>query len=415
MRAFLTPSTYRNQPFSASPTTNYHRQGNISHFCTMSPIYLDHNSTTPVDPQVLAAMLPYFSEQFGNASSRTHAFGWVAAEAVDIARREVAGLLNAEPNEIIFTSGATESLNLAIRGVAAAYAVKGRHMVICSTEHKAVLDTVADLSESGITADILPVDRSGLIDLTLLEKTIRKDTILVAVMMANNETGVIQPTEAISKICRDKQTIFLSDTTQAAGKMRIDVRDNGPDLCTVSAHKIYGPKGIGALYIRRKDPRVKLIAEITGGGHERGLRSGTLNVPGIVGLGAAARIANEQVWDYGIHTSRWRTILEQQLTEDGKGTINGSIKSRLPNTTNITFPGVKAERLIIAIGDIAISMGSACTSALPAPSHVLKSMGLSDEEIQSSIRLSIGKNTTEAEIRESILRIGGALVGLRKN
>jgi cysteine desulfurase len=381
----------------------------------MSPIYLDHNSTTPVDPQVLAAMLPYFTEQFGNASSRTHAYGWVAAEAVDIARREVAELLNAEPNEIIFTSGATESLNLAIRGVAAAYAVKGRHMVICSTEHKAVLDTVADLSESGITADILPVDRSGLIDLALLEKSIREDTILVAVMMANNETGVIQPTEAISKICRDKKTIFLSDTTQAAGKMRIDVQDNGPDLCTVSAHKIYGPKGVGALYIRRKDPRVKLIAEITGGGHERGLRSGTLNVPGIVGLGAAARIANEQVWDYGIHTSRWRTILEQQLTEDGKGTINGSIKSRLPNTTNITFPGVKAERLIIAIGDIAISMGSACTSALPAPSHVLKSMGLSDEEIQSSIRLSIGKNTTEAEIRESILRIGGALVGLRKN
>ena len=380
----------------------------------MSPIYLDHNSTTPVDPQVLDAMLPYFSGQFGNASSRTHAYGWVAAEAVETARREVAELLHAEPNEIIFTSGATESLNLAIRGVAAAYAVKGRHMVICSTEHKAVLDTVADLSSSGITADILPVDRSGLIDLSLLEKSIREDTILVAVMMSNNETGVIQPTEAISKICRDKQTIFLSDTTQAAGKMRIDVQDNGPDLCTVSAHKIYGPKGVGALYIRRKDPRVKLIAEITGGGHERGLRSGTLNVPGIVGLGAAARLANEQLWDYGIHTSRWRTILEQQLTEDGKGTINGSIKSRLPNTTNITFPGIKAERLIHQLSDIAFSMGSACTSTLPTPSHVLKAMGLSDEEIQSSIRLSIGKNTTEAEIRETILRIGGALVSLGK-
>lgn len=380
----------------------------------MSPIYLDHNSTTPVDPQVLDAMLPYFSGQFGNASSRTHAYGWVAAEAVETARREVAELLHAEPNEIIFTSGATESLNLAIRGVAAAYAVKGRHMVICSTEHKAVLDTVADLSSSGITADILPVDRSGLIDLSLLEKSIREDTILVAVMMANNETGVIQPTEAISKICRDKQTIFLSDTTQAAGKMRIDVQDNGPDLCTLSAHKIYGPKGVGALYIRRKDPRVKLIAEITGGGHERGLRSGTLNVPGIVGLGAAARLANEQLWDYGIHTSRWRTILEQQLTEDGKGTINGSIKSRLPNTTNITFPGIKAERLIHQLSDIAFSMGSACTSTLPTPSHVLKAMGLSDEEIQSSIRLSIGKNTTEAEIRETILRIGGALVSLGK-
>ena len=380
----------------------------------MSPIYLDHNSTTPVDPQVLDAMLPYFTGQFGNASSRTHAYGWVAAEAVETARREVAELLHAEPNEIIFTSGATESLNLAIRGVAAAYAVKGRHMVICSTEHKAVLDTVADLSSSGITADILPVDRSGMIDLSLLDKSIREDTILVAVMMSNNETGVIQPTEAISKICRDKQTIFLSDTTQAAGKMRIDVQDNGPDLCTVSAHKIYGPKGVGALYIRRKDPRVKLIAEITGGGHERGLRSGTLNVPGIVGLGAAARLANEQLWDYGIHTSRWRTILEQQLTEDGKGTINGSIKSRLPNTTNITFPGIKAERLIHQLSDIAFSMGSACTSALPTPRHVLKAMGLSDEEIQSSIRLSIGKNTTEAEIRETILRIGGALVSLGK-
>lgn len=415
MRAFLTTTASKNHPFSVSHTRQYHPHGNISHFCTMSPIYLDHNSTTPVDPKVLDAMLPYFTGQFGNASSRTHAYGWIAAEAVETARKEVAALLNAEPNEIIFTSGATESLNLAIRGVAAAYAVKGRHMVICSTEHKAVLDTVADLSTTGITADILPVDRSGMIDLPTLEKSIREDTILVAVMMANNETGVIQPTEAISKICRDKQTIFLSDTTQAAGKMRIDVRDNGPDLCTVSAHKIYGPKGVGALYIRRKDPRVKLIAEITGGGHERGLRSGTLNVPGIVGLGAASRLANEQLWDYGIHTSRWRTILEQQLTEDGKGTINGSIKSRLPNTTNITFPGIKAERLIHQLSDIAFSMGSACTSALPTPSHVLKAMGLSDEEIQSSIRLSIGKNTTEAEIRETILRIGGALVSLGKS
>lgn len=263
--------------------------------------------------------------------------------------------------------------------------------------------------------DYLSVDREGRIDLSALEQTIRPDTVLVCVMMANNETGTIQPVEEIARICKAKETLFLCDTTQAIGKTRVDVQELGLHLCTISAHKMYGPKGIGALYVRRKEPRVKLVAEITGGGHERGLRSGTLNVPAIVGFGAAAVQAKQNTWDYGMHTSKWRTILEQQLTEDGRGFINGCIRARIPNTTNITFPGIKAEKLIKAIPEIGISMGSACSSALPQPSHVLKAMGLSDEEIYSSVRISLGKETTEEEIRQAILRIGGALEKLRNS
>ncbi len=375
----------------------------------MNSIYLDYNSTTPVDTNVLEAMLPYFSEKFGNAASKTHTYGWTAAAVVEKARAQVAELIGAEPSEIIFTSGATESLNLAIRGAMEAYAQKGRHLIVCATEHKAVLDTAKDLGFKNIETSFLPVDREGIINPDELRKLIREDTVLVAVMMANNETGVVQDSRGIGEICRERKVLHLSDTTQAIGKIRVDVNENKLDLCTLSAHKVYGPKGVGALYVRRKDPRVKLIAEITGGGHEQGLRSGTLNVPGIVGIGEACRLARENLWDYGIHTSRWRTLLEQQLTLHQRGYINGSIKSRLPNTTNLHFPGLKSEQLIKALPEIAFSMGSACTSALPEPSHVLRAMGLKDVEIDGSIRISIGKDTSEAEIRDAIFRIGATL------
>lgn len=376
----------------------------------MESIYLDYNSTTPVDPKVLEAMLPYFTQHFGNAASSTHAWGWTASAVVERAREQVAQLIGAEPNEIIFTSGSTEALNLAIRGVAQAYSSVGKHMIVCATEHKAILDTVQDLTKAGIEYGVIGVDREGRIDLIELQKLLRDDTILVAVMMANNETGVIQDCEEIGRICREKKIIFLSDTTQAVGKMRVNVDEQSLDLCTLSAHKMYGPKGIGALYVRRKNPRVSLHSQITGGGHERGLRSGTLNVPALVGFGKACELANEGGWDYGIHTSRWRTFLEQQLTiELGHGFINGSIKSRLPNTSNICFPKIKSEQLIKALPNIGMSMGSACTSAIPQPSHVLKAMGLSEQEIYSSVRISIGKNTSEEEIKETLVRMEAVL------
>ncbi len=383
----------------------------ISELCiAMESIYLDYNSTTPVDPKVLEAMLPYFTQHFGNAASSTHAWGWTASAVVERAREQVAQLIGAEPNEIIFTSGSTEALNLAIRGVAQAYSSVGKHMVVCATEHKATLDTVQDLTKAGIEYGVIGVDREGRIDLIELQKLLRDDTILVAVMMANNETGVIQDCEEIGRICREKKIIFLSDTTQAVGKMRVNVDEQSLDLCTLSAHKMYGPKGIGALYVRRKNPRVSLHSQITGGGHERGLRSGTLNVPALVGFGKACELANEGGWDYGIHTSRWRTFLEQQLTiELGHGFINGSIKSRLPNTSNICFPKIKSEQLIKALPNIGMSMGSACTSAIPQPSHVLKAMGLSEQEIYSSVRISIGKNTSEEEIKETLVRMEAVL------
>ncbi|MBK7683136.1 MAG: cysteine desulfurase [Bacteroidetes bacterium] len=376
----------------------------------MESIYLDYNSTTPVDPKVLEAMLPYFTQQFGNAASSTHAWGWAASAVVERAREQVAHLIGAETNEIIFTSGSTESLNLAIRGVAQAYASVGKHIIVCSTEHKAVLDTVQDLTTAGIEYSLLGVDREGRIELTELQKLLRDDTILVAVMMANNETGVIQDCGEIGRICRDRKIIFLSDTTQAVGKVRVNVDEQSLDLCTLSAHKMYGPKGIGALYVRRKSPRVALHAQITGGGHERGLRSGTLNVPALVGFGKACELANDGLWDYGIHTSRWRTFLEQQLTiEYGHGFINGSVKSRLPNTSNLCFPKIKSEKLIKALPSLGMSMGSACTSAIPQPSHVLKAMGLSDAEIYSSVRISIGKFTSEEEIKETLVRMEATL------
>lgn len=377
----------------------------------MEAIYLDYNSTTPVDEIVLEKMLPYFSQKFGNASSSTHAYGWVAAAAVEKAREQTASLIGAEPSEIIFTSGATESLNLAIRGAMDVYAVKGRHMIVCATEHKAVLDTASDLAGRGTEVSILEVDREGRIDLTVLEKLIRADTVLICVMMANNETGVIQDCEAIGVLARSKKVLFLCDTTQAAGKIRVNTADQHIDMCTLSAHKLYGPKGVGALYVKRKEPRVKLSACITGGGHERGLRSGTLNVPGIVGLGMACELAGDRIWEFASHTSRLRTFLEQQLCiEFGLGSINGSTRYRLPNTTNIVLNGIRNQELIRLTPDIAISRGSACSSSQMESSHVLKAMGLNANEIERSLRFSVGMHTSEEDIRTVIQRICAVLV-----
>jgi cysteine desulfurase len=364
----------------------------------VNSIYLDHNSTTPVDARVLEAMLPYFSEKFGNAASRTHAFGWTAAQAVDDARAQVAELLNAEAQEIIFTSGATESINLALKGVFSAYRSKGAHIITAQTEHKAVIDTCLFLETLGAEITFLPVDREGNIDPADLAKTIRPDTILVAIMLANNETGTIQPVEKLSEITHANHSIFFCDATQAFGKMKVDVQETDIDLCCISAHKIYGPKGAGALFVRRKDPRVSLLAQMHGGGHERGLRSGTLNVPGIVGLGKAAELAAMEWWDNAGKMSVLRSKFEWKLTEMENVFVNGNIRSRLPNTCNLSIGGIKADKLIAKLPLLAFSTGSACSSALPEPSHVLKAMGLSEEQCYSSIRISLGKDTTEEEV-----------------
>ncbi len=378
------------------------------------PVFLDYNSTTPVDARVLEAMLPYFSEKFGNAASKTHPFGWVAEEAVKNARDTIASFINCTPHEVIFTSGSTESINLALKGAYEAYRSKGNHIITVSTEHKAVLDTCRVLEKKDAEVTYLPVDREGLIDLDQLEASICDRTILVAVMMANNETGVIQPMKAISEIAHQKKCILFSDTTQAAGKIHLDVQAEGIDICCLSAHKMYGPKGSGSLFVRRKDPRVSLVPQTNGGGHEKGLRSGTLNVPGIVGLGKACEIAASESWNYAERTSRLRTLLEQSLAADNAAFINGSIRNRLPNTTNMSFPGIKADELILKVKSIAVATGSACTSAVPEPSHVLKAMGVRDEMAYASVRFSLGKYTTEEEVEFSVDTFKKAVSELRK-
>lgn len=379
-----------------------------------APIYLDFNATTPVDKRVLEVMLPYFTEKFGNASSRTHQFGWVAEDAVKIARQQVAQLIHCIDQEIIFTSGATESINLAIKGVWENYQTKGKHIITVKTEHKAVLDTCISLERKGAEITYLSVDRDGLIDLGELRKALTPKTILVAVMLANNETGVIQHIKQIADLVHANNSIFMCDATQAVGKININVEEEHIDLMCLSAHKMYGPKGIGALYVRRKNPRVTLFPLIDGGGHERGLRSGTLNVPGIVGLGKACEIAEQEMWEDASRISRLRTKLEQQLCDLGNVFINGSTKHRLFNVTNITFQGIRSETLIKRIPTIAIAMGSACTSAVAEPSHVLKAMGLSDEDSYCSVRFSLGKYTTEAEIDETIKIVSKAVKESRK-
>jgi cysteine desulfurase len=361
-------------------------------------IYLDYNATTPVDKRVLDAMLPYFTEKFGNAASRTHSFGWVAEDAVKTARLQVADLINCLDQEIIFTSGATEAINLAIKGVWENYQVKGKHIITVQTEHKAVLDTCVALEKKGARVTYLSVNRDGRIDLEELKKEISDETILVAVMYANNETGVIQPIKEIAAITHQQNAIFFCDATQVVGKINIDVEDEHIDLMCMSAHKFYGPKGIGALYVRRKNPRVTLFPQLDGGGHERGLRSGTLNVTGIVGFGKACEIAKEEMWLDSASISRLRTRFEQMLCDFPDVFINGSTKDRLFNTTNICFRGRRSESIINKIPNIAVAMGSACTSAVAAPSHVLKAMGLTDEESYASIRFSLGKYTTNEEM-----------------
>ncbi len=380
------------------------------------PIYLDYNATTPVDARVLEAMLPYFTQKFGNAASNHHSFGWAAAEAADYAREKVARLIGAAPQEIIFTSGATESINLALKGVLEAYAVKGNHIITCATEHKAVLDTCKHLEKNGTQITVLPVSQDGLIELSELEAAITDRTVLIAVMYGNNETGVIQPISAISAIARKHGVIFFTDATQAIGKLKVNVQEDGIDLMAMSAHKIYGPKGVGALFVRRRDPRVRLVAQQDGGGHERGMRSGTLNVPGIVGLGMACELLQQELEAETERIKQLRDRLESQLMKIDGVQINGNRQHRLPNVCNLSFGGVTGNNLLIALNkSLAVSSGSACTSASPEPSHVLQAMGLDLQTSKNTIRFSLGRYTTEEEIDYTGNFVTATLKKLREN
>ncbi|PYX24742.1 MAG: IscS subfamily cysteine desulfurase [Acidobacteria bacterium] len=363
------------------------------------PIYMDNHATTPMDPRVLEAMLPYFMEKFGNAASRNHPFGWTAEEAVEQAREQIAKLIGATAKEIIFTSGATESDNLAIKGVAEMYREKGNHIITAVTEHKAVLDTCKRLEKNGYRVTYLPVQKDGLVDLEDLKRAIDDKTILVTIMAANNEIGVLQPWREIGKICRERGVLFHTDGVQAVGKVPIDVNKDNIDLMSITAHKIYGPKGVGALYVRRKNPRVQISAIIDGGGHERGMRSGTLNVPGIVGLGKACALAKEEMAQEGAHLAALRDRLRDRIMGRlDEVYINGSMEHRLPGNLNISFAYVEGESLLMGINDVAVSSGSACTSATLEPSYVLKALGTGDDLAHSSIRFGIGRFNTEAEV-----------------
>jgi cysteine desulfurase len=379
------------------------------------PVYLDYNSTTPCDPRVVEAMLPYFTDRFGNAASRSHAKGWEAEEAVELAREQIAALIGAEPKEIIFTSGATESDNLAIKGVVEAYAAKGDHIIAVATEHKAVLDTCGHVAGEGGQITYLPVNMEGLIDLQDLEAAIRPTTILIAVMFANNEIGVIQPIREISAIARRHGVLFFSDATQAVGKVPVDVNADGIDLMALSAHKLYGPKGSGALYVRRRGPRVRLVAQMDGGGHERGMRSGTLNVPGIVGMGKACALCTQEMETDRQRIQPLRDRLERALLAIEGARVNGSREHRLPQTTNISFRGVDGDALLAGLGkNVALSSGSACTSASMEPSYVLKALGLEDDLAHASLRLGLGRFTTAEEVDYAIGEIGKTVRRLRE-
>lgn len=379
------------------------------------PVYLDNNATTPVDPRVLEIMLPYFTEHFGNAASRSHSFGWEAEEAVDYARSQVAKLIGAESKEIIFTSGATEAINLAIKGVYEMYAVRGNHIVTVTTEHKAVLDTCVHIEKLGGEVTYLAVNNEGQIDVKELEDAIKPTTILIAVMFANNETGTLQPIKEISAVAKKHGVLFFSDATQAVGKIPVNVSNNGIDLMAFSAHKMYGPKGIGALYVRRKNPRVKLSAQIDGGGHERGMRSGTLNVPAIAGFGKACELCMQEMESENTRITDLRDKLQNALLNLEEVKVNSCIENRLPNVVNISFNHVESETLLMSINkNIAISSGSACTSASIEPSHVLKAMGLSDDLAHSSLRFSLGRFTTGKEIDYTIEQVTKAVIKLRE-
>jgi cysteine desulfurase len=378
------------------------------------PIYLDNNATTPLDPRVLEAMMPYLTDVFGNAASRNHPFGWAAEEGVDYAREQISKLINCDSKEIIFTSGATESDNLGIKGVFEMYSQKGNHVITCTTEHKAVLDTCKHIEKLGGRVTYLPVDEKGLISLADLEAAMTPETILVTIMYGNNETGTIQPIREIAKIAHSHGALFMTDGTQAVGKIPVDVIADGIDIMAFTAHKMYGPKGVGALYVRRKNPRVKVTAQMDGGGHERGMRSGTLNVPGIVGLGKACELARLEMAADTARLSAMRDRLEKELTTLEESYINGSVEHRLPHVTNISFKYVEGEGLMMGVKDLAVSSGSACTSASLEPSYVLKALGLSDDLAHSSLRFGLSRFTTDEQIDYAINHVKEAVTKLRE-
>ncbi|GAB3296447.1 IscS subfamily cysteine desulfurase [Hymenobacter humi] len=378
------------------------------------PIYLDNNATTPLDPRVLEAMMPYLTEVFGNAASRNHPFGWAAEEAVDYSREQIAKLINCDPKEIIFTSGATESDNLGIKGVFEMYSQKGNHVITATTEHKAVLDTCKHIEKLGGRVTYLPVNEQGLISLEELEAAMTPETILVTIMYGNNETGTIQPIREIARIAHSHGALFMTDGTQAVGKIPVDVMADGIDIMAFTAHKMYGPKGVGALYVRRKNPRVKVTAQMDGGGHERGMRSGTLNVPGIVGLGKACELAQLEMAADTARLSAMRDRLEKELTTLEESYVNGSIEHRLPHVTNISFKYVEGEGLMMGVKDLAVSSGSACTSASLEPSYVLKALGLSDDLAHSSLRFGLSRFTTDEQIDYAIGHVKEAVTKLRE-
>jgi cysteine desulfurase len=363
------------------------------------PIYMDNHATTPVDPRVFKAMTPYLTNVFGNSASRNHSFGWEAEEAVDKARKQVADLIGATPKEIVFTSGATESDNLALKGVADMYAEKGNHIITAATEHKAILDTCKRLEKEGLRVTYLALQQNGLIDLEQLKAAITDKTILISIMHANNEIGVLQPIREIGKIAHERGVLFHTDATQSVGKVPVNVLEDNVDLMSISAHKMYGPKGVGALYVRRRNPRVQLTAQMDGGGHERGMRSGTLNIPGIVGLGEACALCHKEMATEAKRLSELRDRLKDRLLAAlDEVYINGTMEHRLPNNLNISFAYVEGESLLMGINDIAVSSGSACTSATLEPSYVLKALGAGDDLAHSSIRFGLGRFNTEEEV-----------------
>ena len=379
------------------------------------PIYMDNHATTRVDPRVVEAMLPYFTENYGNAASRNHEFGWKAEEAVENARADIARLIHATPREIVFTSGATESINLALKGAAETHRAKGNHIITQATEHKAVLDTCKRLEKCGFEVTCLPVEKDGRINLDDLRRAITPKTILISIMYANNEIGVVQPIAEIGKIAKQSGVLFHVDAAQAAGKIPVDVLADGIDLLSITAHKMYGPKGVGALYVRRKNPRVQISALLDGGGHERGLRSGTLNVPGIVGFGKACEICEAEM---PAESQRLRALRDKLKNAIANGladtNVNGSLAHRLPHNINISFADVESDALLMGIGDVAVSNGSACTSATIEPSHVLKALGVSDDLAHSSIRFGLGRFNTDEEVDYAATRVVETVKRLRE-
>jgi cysteine desulfurase len=379
------------------------------------PIYMDNQATTAVDPRVVEAMLPYFTEKFGNAASRNHEFGWQAEEAVERARGQIARLIGASPKEIAFTSGATESINLALKGAAESYREKGNHVITLATEHKAVLDTCKRLEKEGCEITFLPVGRDGIVDLEQIRGAITPKTILISILHANNEIGVVQPIAEIGKIAKQSNALFHVDAAQSVGKLPVDVERDQIDLLSISAHKIYGPKGVGALYVRRKNPRVQLVAQIDGGGHERGLRSGTLNVPGVVGLGKACEICEKELAGESERLLALRERLRLAIADRLDGvSVNGSLEKRLPGNLNVSFGGVEGEALLMGIHDVAVSSGSACTSASLAASHVLRAIGVDDDLAHSSIRFGLGRFNTEEEVDYAANRVVETVRKLRE-